>query len=253
MVIEHPSIAAIETASLLTWPALETESDGSWVRRAAGGYTKRANSVQCLDPNDGDNAPERIAAAADWFRARQLPPVFRITPLTAPAIVAALEAGGGLPFDQSDVLAMPLETGRFPVAPLVEFPRPTEAVWVRVQRALHDYDNAKLAALVGIVDKLEVPSRGIVVRNADGEPLASALVAVAGGIAITVNVVTAVAARRRGSGRMAMQGALAWATMNGARFAVVQVLAENAAAKALYQGLGFTRQYGYNYQAIGTA
>ena len=249
---ELPSVEAIERAGLLTWPALETEADGNWLRRAAAGYTKRANCVQCLDLNDGDNARERLAAAANWFKARQLPPVFRVTPLTAPAVVEALEAGGGLPFDQSDVLAMPLETGKFPVAPLVDFPRPTEAIWVRVQRALHNYDNAAFSALVGIIGKLEVPSRGVVVRNADGEPLASALVAIAGSIAITVNVVTVAPVRRRGHGRMVMQGALAWAAMNGARFAVVQVLAENAAAKALYEGLGFTRQYGYNYFRIGT-
>ena len=40
---ELPSVEAIERAGLLTWPALETEADGNWVRRAAAGYTKRAN------------------------------------------------------------------------------------------------------------------------------------------------------------------------------------------------------------------
>jgi len=56
-----PGIPEIEMAGLKAWPATEVERDGGWVRRAAGGYTRRANSVQCLDPADDENAPARIA------------------------------------------------------------------------------------------------------------------------------------------------------------------------------------------------
>ena len=62
-----PGIREIEMAGLKAWPAIEVERDGGWVRRAAGGYTRRANSVQCLDPADDEKAPARIADGRRWL------------------------------------------------------------------------------------------------------------------------------------------------------------------------------------------
>jgi hypothetical protein len=89
-----PGIREIELAGLKAWPGIEVEYDGAWVRRAAGGYTKRVNSVQCLDPADDGNLPARIAASRRWFESRHLPPIFRITALSAPAVnvIAAASA-----------------------------------------------------------------------------------------------------------------------------------------------------------------
>jgi len=58
-----PSAAVFERAGLKAWPGIEVEWDGTWVRRATNGYTKRANSVQSLDIADDANAPARLAAA----------------------------------------------------------------------------------------------------------------------------------------------------------------------------------------------
>ena len=82
----------IERATLLAWPALETIEDGSWTARFAQGYTKRANSVHSLHLADDDRASERIAHLAERYRERGLRPVFRVTPLAGPGIVAALDA-----------------------------------------------------------------------------------------------------------------------------------------------------------------
>ena len=49
-----PDARIFERAGLAAWPGIDVKWDGSWVRRAAGGYTKRANSVQCFDPDDGE-------------------------------------------------------------------------------------------------------------------------------------------------------------------------------------------------------
>src|SRR5687768_11623478 len=100
-----PSVSDIEAAGLKAWPAIDTASDGQWVLRAAGGYTKRANSVQSLDVGDDADATARLERAARWYSDRRLPPIFRVTPLAGPAILAAL-GKHWVALDHSLVLAM---------------------------------------------------------------------------------------------------------------------------------------------------
>ena len=65
------SVSQIEGATLTAWPALKIAHDGLWLWRYARGYTKRANSIHCLDPSDGDYAEfrlNRLAALSDEER-----------------------------------------------------------------------------------------------------------------------------------------------------------------------------------------
>ena len=96
-----PDALAFEKAGLEAWPGIEVEWDGQWVRRAAGGYTKRANSLQCFDPADDADAETRLAAGVAWFQARNIPPVVRTTPLASASLNAALDAQGWAEIDHS--------------------------------------------------------------------------------------------------------------------------------------------------------
>ena len=118
-----PSTADIESATLCAWPALQVAHDRLWIWRAAGGYSKRANSIHCLDPSDGDDADARLARMAELYRYNELPPVFRVTPLTSPGALAALDRAGWQPFETSLVLAQTL---------------PDEDFEVRAKVTLHD-------------------------------------------------------------------------------------------------------------------
>src|SRR5690242_2761336 len=77
-------IRTIEEASFGAWPALSQVYDDGWILRFADGHTKRANSVNPTYPSLGD-VEAKIGRAEGWFRARGLPPVFRVTPLAEPA------------------------------------------------------------------------------------------------------------------------------------------------------------------------
>lgn len=241
-----PGVLAIETAGLKAWPGLEVAWDGGWIRRAANGYTKRANSVQCLDPGDDTDAEDRLAAAARWFEARGLRPVFRQTPLTAPGVLAALDALGWNPHDRSHLLAMELGPQKAdPRALVVPVDDPQ---FLAAQQRLQGYDETTVAKLRAVCGAMTVPARGIVLHNADGEAVASGLMAVADGIAVTGNVITSRTERRRGHAAAMMRTGLAWARAEGARVAALNVLAGNDPAIALYEGLGYRRQYDYVYR-----
>ena len=45
-------IRALEARAFRAWPALETRNERGWIQRLAGGYTKRANSINALEPKD---------------------------------------------------------------------------------------------------------------------------------------------------------------------------------------------------------
>ena len=85
----------------------------------------------------------------------------------------------------------------------------------------------------------------------DGQAVASSIMAVADGIVITGNVVTDPTRRRQGLARAMMQSGLAWAKREGARYAALNVQADNEAAQALYRSLGYTHQYDYIYRIPG--
>ena len=240
-----PDVAGLERSGLAAWPGIEVAWDGAWVRRAANGYTKRANSVQCLDPADDTNARDRILAAAEWFVARGLTPVFRVTPLTGANTLAALAALGWRAYDHSYVFAMPL-------ADMDADPRGVDydafdPQFLAVQRRLADYDDARMAGLTALLSALDSPARGIVLRDDAGTPVASAIMTLADGIVVAGNVVTDPSQRRKGYGAAMMRTGLAWGQANGARFAMLNVQADNLGAQALYRGLGYVHQYDYHY------
>ncbi|NJO38201.1 MAG: hypothetical protein HC871_12060 [Rhizobiales bacterium] len=92
---------------LTSWPALSTAFDGGWVIRLANGYTNRANSVTCLGGEDSD-LDARVDRIEAIYRHRNLPAVFRLSPLAPPALSAALDRRGWSRFGHSIVMTQDL-------------------------------------------------------------------------------------------------------------------------------------------------
>ena len=241
-----PGPDIMERAGLKAWPGIEVEWDGSWVRRATLGYTQRANSVQSLDPADDGNAAARIEAAAQWFAARNLPPIFRVTPLAGPGILSALDAANWRTEDASHLFAMELGSTEPDVrGSLYELLDPA---FLAVQQRLQGFTDDRLMRLKKLLAVIDSPGRGVVLTGDDGEPVASALMVVADGIVITGLVFTDPAQRRKGYGAAMMRTGHAWAHAEGARVAALNVAADNPEGQALYRSLGYARQYDYEYR-----
>ena len=249
--MELPGADVFERAGLKAWPGIEVEWDGKWIRRAANGYTQRANSVQAFDPADEADAPARIAASARWFEARNIRPTFRVTPLAGPGVVAALDAAGWASVDHSHLFAMELNsTAPDPRGTLHELLDPA---FLAAQQHLRAYPDDKLARLKALLAVVDVPGKGIVVWSPEGKPVASALMVIGDGIVITGNVITDPGQRRQGYAAAMMRTGLAWAKDAGASIAALNVAADNPAGQALYRGLGYRHQYDYIYRIPGAA
>ena len=53
LAIDLDGVRRLEELAFRSWPALETRDIAGWRLRFAGGYTKRANSINALRPDAG--------------------------------------------------------------------------------------------------------------------------------------------------------------------------------------------------------
>lgn len=242
------SVSQIESATLSAWPALRQAHDGLWIWRYARGFTKRGNSIQCLDPSDGAYAELRLRRLAELSRQHRIPPVFRVTPLTAPEITEVLDGLQWDEFDQSLVMAMEMPDEDYPVDFNARTFDPTDPEWYKAQAHMSGYDPDQVEILREIVGTIACEAKGILVYHKAGLPVAAALAAVSGEIGIYLNVVTHSSARGMGYGRAVMSAALNWARSAGANHSAIQVLADNEVALNLYASLGFGEVYPYTYR-----
>jgi len=106
-------IRRLEEITFRAWPALDTASHAGWLQRFSNGYTKRANSINALDPIFEFDS-ETIDTLEAPYRTRGLPPVWRITPLAPPAADGFLEARGYRRIEESLVQLTPLDGSLVP-------------------------------------------------------------------------------------------------------------------------------------------
>jgi GNAT superfamily N-acetyltransferase len=218
-----------------------------WLARFARGYTRRANSVQCLDPADDGDAPARLRRMVDLFLLNGREPIFRVTPLAGPGVIAALDAADWSAVDESRVLTMPLTADR-PELAAAKVYEGADRNWIEAFADLAGIDRRPretLAILIGLIAHRQA---GLVIRDGAGEPLAAALAVAAGEVGVYHNVVVRKAARGRGLGRAILHAALNWTRAAGATHAAIQVQGDNTPAVGLYTSLGFEEAYRYHYR-----
>jgi GNAT superfamily N-acetyltransferase len=241
------SVTQLETATFTAWPAITTAMDGMWLARFARGFTKRSNSIQCLDSGDDADAAVRLARLADLYPLNSLDPVFRVTPLAGPGVIAALDAEGWEAFEESRVLTMPLGDD-FAMPEGVDVVDGVDNRYLDACIELAGYNRRTRETLAVLVNLIACRNAGIVIRDTAGEPLAAALAINALGVGIYTNVIVRAETRGQGLGRRLMHAALAWTRSAGATQAAIQVVSANTPAVNLYTSLGFKEAYRYHYR-----
>ena len=240
-------VIALELAANEAWPAPTQARLGSWILRAAGNWTGRANSA--LAVGDPDRTLEAaIDAVIEWYAAHgQQPLVNAPMPLAAP-VNAALDARGWtarpLTLVQTTRIASLLAAiparGDLPPVELADSPSDDWFAMV----AEHKGPLSPTAERILTAVPQSVFGH---VRDAQGELIAVARGAVTGpdrwlGISL---LQTAPAARRRGIAQQVVGGIAQWATQRGSARAYLQVEERNTAAVTLYGRLGFGTHHTY--------
>lgn len=234
-------VRRLERLAFRGWPALEARDIEGWHLRFAGGYTKRANSINAL----GIEPSTDIEAVEAPFRARDMRPVWRLTPLAPVGMADLLEERGYEAIERSLLQRCPLHTG-FRADPAVEIaPSPSDS-WLGAF-ATHSPVRAEHRETMRRMLHAIAQPAGFAFVQQEGRPMAMAIGAVEGDHMGLFDVLVMPEARRRGLARRVTESLYAWAWAKGARFAYLQVVATNAAAMPLYAAQGYRTVYEYEY------
>ncbi|MGH1550484.1 GNAT family N-acetyltransferase [Leifsonia poae] len=243
--MDLPDPAALDRLADRGWPALEREALQGWTLRASAGVTNRANSV--LTAGDVEDVATAVADAERWYAARSLPAVFQTSPASPVSLADVLAARGYREHSTTDIL----------VADRAEVAEGwTEAVAVRVAESPSaawldtwwSVDGRGGAVEREVARRILTGGRALYASHGDpSAPDAVARLALVGEWGGLYAVATRPEARRRGLARDLARALAHAASAHGVTALWLQVVAENAAAHALYASLGFRRASGYSY------
>ena len=243
------SIDELEQVAAEGWQARDQARLGSWTLRAAEGFTARANSALAVgDP--GRPLPLAVEHVRQWYADRGLPAMVAVGfPLGRPEhnAVDRFLAERGWPARRGAIVMT--------AAPTVIEPVSDAGISVNVapepDNAFLDLYRHRGAAAPPISRHLlrSAPWQAFAAaRTSAGETVAVGRVAVARGWAGLTAIAVHPEHRRRGLGRLVSSALVAAGLERGAKALYLQVENDNAGARALYQGLGFTDHHGYHFR-----
>ncbi|CAM5677723.1 GNAT family N-acetyltransferase [Streptomyces californicus] len=240
------SFEELAAVTARAWQPVESEPLGDWRLRAAGGFTRRANSALPLgDP--GLPAGEALDRVRAWYAERDLPPYVQTATGAAGTqelLCAELERHGW----RREVTAQVRIAALAPVGDsaadvaAVRLTRAPDAAWLaryqrfstpgpHVLRVLESGPSVWFATVAGDGGAPDAIGRCVV----DGRW--------AGFMAVEV----APERRRRGLATTVMTALARRALDEGASAAWLQVEEENEGARALYDGMGFALHHSYHH------
>ncbi|KAB1987779.1 GNAT family N-acetyltransferase [Streptomyces triticiradicis] len=226
------------------WPPVESERLGAWELRAAGGFTRRANSVLPLgDP--GVPLDRALTYVRDWYAARDLPAFVQTATGaegTQELLCAELEDRGWTREVTAELWTGALAPVADREAPGVTLSRTADEAWLgRYQRKGVGETALKVLGGGPSVWFATVPGD-------EGEPPAAIGRCVVDGRWAGFAAVEVDPDRRRQGLATAVMAALAGRALEeGASAAWLQVEADNAGARELYARMGFAPHHAYHH------
>lgn len=244
-------IRLLEALAANAWPAATVETLAGWRLSLDRGVTRRANSVIANALQDHADPELLIDEAERRYRARSLPPCFKLCRATAPPDLARrLQRRGYREEGLSHVLTRAVGVGpRTAPAAGVSLTRleEPEAAWLGAcwpSATAH-----ALAAQHGIVARIGLP-RVFMLAAVDGHAAGAGLgVCEAAHVCLTA-IHTLSHQRRRGVGRSIIAAIAGWGQERAADLLYLQVEADNLAALRLYAGEGFSHHHDYRYACL---
>jgi N-acetylglutamate synthase len=247
------SITALELAAAQTWRAPDEAWLGEWLLRASDGFTSRANSVLAIgDP--GLPLPAAIDQVLDWYRSRDLPAQVAVAyppdQLDGHSIDAYLAGRGWTVRGGALVMTAPLAhiagaLGPDETAHAEMLGEPDDG-WLDCYR-WHE----ELPPPVSRQVFVSAPWQAFGALRAAGRTVSTVSigrVALAEGWAGLTAIRVDPQYRRQGLAQVMTAALAQTAASRGADGLYLQVETDNAAARALYERMGFTYHHAYHFR-----
>ncbi|MEN9543645.1 MAG: hypothetical protein RLZZ598_478 [Pseudomonadota bacterium] len=248
-------LARVEEAGLNASAPPAQRLVGGWLVRLSPGKAKRARCVNAVS-TPSEPLTQLLSRIGTVYREAGLPLIVRITPFSHPRVLDTLLAlRGWRRFDDTRVMVCADLSGA--AAALEARPLPSGCTLSSpghggFAEAVGRLRGSPLAQREAHAERLRgsaVPYRGWLLRDAGGELLACAQIATEEDLVGLYDVYTAPAHRGRGYARWLCTHLLLGARAAGARYAYLQVEADNRPARSLYAALGFVDGYAYHYRS----
>lgn len=238
----------LENLSFRTLPAVEQERYDGWVLRWAPGGSRRAKSVNPVEPSSLP-IEEKVEYCRAWFARRGSTCRFRLTPLADESLRPALAAAGYQAHSPTDVMLSDIGEHTMPlhgeVSSHVEVSRLPSHGWLELVTGMSPTSTAATRLADQLTSGDGTHNFATYVERGD---------TAAAGVGIDLdrfttiyNMMTAPQWRRRGYGRAILETLLARGSSSGSTHAVLQVTRDNHAAIGLYRSVGFETVYSYEY------
>ena len=252
-----PEIKEIEDLSLNAWPSHQIQMYDGWILRFSYLYTFRTN---CVEQIGASTLPyeEKTAYCEDVYRRWRTPCIYKISPVTDPALDRYLEERGYEKRNATNVMTLELADGSFS-GDLYSAEAASAAHPVSLESRVGSRWIDGLFALKGTADPVH---RRIVPSMYDAIPkdeIAASVTEggriIATGLGILDRDYIGIYAihvspefRRQGLARGICRALLSAGREKGAEKAYLQVRADNDPAIALYSSIGFRTFYSYAFR-----
>lgn len=232
---------ALQRVLAAGWPAEQQETLGRWRLQAAGGFTRRANSVLVAGQPDRP-LDDALDYAAQWYAARGLPLILQVPTEARRLLDAELGERGWAPSGETQALVRPV--GAEPAQDLVRLADDVSPQWLAVYREGRTVDNPHARAVLTGTD----PTVFAQVLDEHGQAIAVGRGVVTDGW-LAISCLDVVPDRRRqGLATHIVRGLLHWGAASGAARAAVAVEDDNQPSLALFAALGFWSHHSYRYR-----
>lgn len=243
-------MALLDELMANAWPPAVVERCGDWRLRRTGGRSRRANSALAIG---GDRClAELVAHVEAFYRGHDARPRFQLSTASAPPGLAPLLHERGFA-DSARTLVCVARTSDVlrRCEPSVHQTRTEDTAtddWFDTYWSVESARGASaLDALVYRTILLTPALETVFVTAGDGPAVAVGQLVVEGDFAGIQCMATRPAARRRGRARAVLRTLAREASDRGIEHLYLAVMADNHAARRLYDRAGFTRSHEYSY------
>ncbi|KAB7672074.1 GNAT family N-acetyltransferase [Bacillus sp. B1-b2] len=241
-------IQKIEELSINALPAIQTNVYDGWVLRFADGYTKRANSIQPIYFSN-ENLDKKIEMAEQVYRRRQLKVIYKMTQQVFPEhLDRTLEQKGYILDSLTSVQVISLNDLEVEIKNHAIINNDLQDDWFINFCTLNNVAEKDQITLKQMLRNIIANTCYFLLTDDDNEIIACGMCVLEGEYIGLFDIVTTAKYRNRGYGSILIQNILQWGMDNGAKYAYLQVMLNNAPALKLYSKLGFKEIYKYWYR-----